>query len=317
MVRQSSAGDVEAGAGPSRPRYLSTAEFPFESRWITIGGYKVHYVDEGPGDADPVVFIHGNPTWCFHFRRLILGVRDRFRAIAFDHVGMGLSEKPDGGRDRYRLERRIADLEEFFERLGLTGRVTLVMHDWGGMIGMGYAVRHPGRIARLVVLNSAAFGVPAGARLPWQLSLARAPVLGALLVRGLNLFCRGAIRQCVVRRPLSPEVRAAYLSPYGSFSERIAVHRFIQDIPLHPGHPSHSVLEEVRSNLGRLAHLPMLILWGLRDLVFSRIFLAEWRHHFPRADVHEFPDAGHFVLEDCAEEIPPIVCRWLERTASS
>jgi haloalkane dehalogenase len=180
------------------------------------------------------------------------------------------------------------------------------------MIGMGYAVRHPDRIARLVVLNTAAFHPPTGKRLPWQLSLCRSACLGPLLVRGLNAFCTGAARNCAVRRPLSDAVRRAYLAPYDSWSNRRAVLRFVQDIPLRPRDRAFDAVSEVDGGLPRLAHLPMLICWGLRDFVFDADFLNEWTRRFPRAEVHGFDDAGHYVLEDAAEEIVPLVSRFLD-----
>jgi haloalkane dehalogenase len=186
-----------------------------------------------------------------------------------------------------------------------------VLHDWGGMIGMAYAHRHPERVARLVVLNTAAFHLPSGKRLPWSLRLCRSPA-GPLLVRGLNAFCRGAARFCT-RRPLPPAVRAAYLAPYDSWCHRLAVLRFVEDIPLAPGHPAYALVAEVEAGLHRFTNVPMLVCWGLRDFVFDQAFLGEWRRRFPAAEVHPFPEAGHYVLEDAGEEIGPLVYDFLRR----
>src|SRR5437764_2145304 len=158
-----------------------------DTRFLHLDGLRYHYVDEGRGD--PVVMLHGNPTWSFYFRDLIRDLRSDYRVIAPDHVGMGLSDKPDDSRYEYTLRRRVDDLETLLERTGVGDRVTLVLHDWGGMIGMAWASRHPERVRRLVVLNTAAFRLPPTKRLPLSLRLCRSP-LGPLLVRGLNLFCR-------------------------------------------------------------------------------------------------------------------------------
>jgi haloalkane dehalogenase len=256
--------------------------------------------------------LHGNPTWSFFYRGLVRGLRDSYRVVAPDHVGCGLSDKPDEARYEYTLESRVRDLEALLEHLGLRGGLTLVLHDWGGVIGMAFAHRHPERVRRLVVLNTAAFRPPPGKRLPWPLWLVRNTPLGPPLVRGLNLFCRTAARVCVVR-PLAPEVRAGYLAPYDSWRNRLAVLRFVQDIPLRPGDRSYPLLREVDEGLGRFRDRPVLVCWGGRDFVFDDAVLAEWRRRFPGAEVHSFPDAGHYVLEDAGAEVLRLVRDFLGR----
>jgi haloalkane dehalogenase len=179
------------------------------------------------------------------------------------------------------------------------------------MIGMAYARRNPSRVKRLVILNTAAFLLPAGKRLPLSLWLCRNTPLGPLLVRGLNAFSRGAVRFCAMRR-LSAAVRAAYLAPYDSWSHRIAVLRFVQDIPLHPGDRAYSTVKRVQDGLNQISNVPMLICWGERDFVFDGAFLAEWQRRFPTASVHRFPDAGHFVLEDAGAAIIPLIRDFLQ-----
>jgi haloalkane dehalogenase len=285
--------------------------YPFDSRYLDLGGISYHYLDEGQGD--PVVMLHGNPTWSFFFRDLVRGLRDSCRAVVPDHVGCGLSDKPRDARYDYTLSRRVADLEALLDHLRLTSGLTLVLHDWGGMIGMAFAHRHPERIRRLVVLNTACFRPPAGKHLPWSLRLCRAPLLGPLLVRGLGVFSAAAVRWCAAR-PLPPEVRAAYRAPYDSWANRLAVLRFLQDIPTKPGDRAYEVLTQVEEGLARFADLPVLICWGGRDFVFDADFLAGWRERFPRAEVHSFPDAGHFVLEDAGAEIVSLVRDFLTRS---
>jgi haloalkane dehalogenase len=286
--------------------------YPFQGQRLAVrGGHALHYLDEGPRDAPPVLMVHGNPTWSYYFRGLVAALAGTRRVIVPDHIGMGLSDKPRAGEYEFTLARRIEDLEALVASLGLAQPLSLVVHDWGGMIGCGWAVGRPERVARLVVLNTAAFGLPPGTRVPWQLRLARAPLLGALLVQGLNLFCRGAARGCVVRRPLAPEVRAAYLRPYDTWAHRLAVLRFVEDIPLDSRHPSFGTLRGVEDRLEALARIPLLICWGLRDFVFGESFLAEWVRRFPQAEVHRFEEAGHYLLEDAAEEVVALVKRFL------
>lgn len=285
--------------------------YPFESRFFKRNGCRMHYLDEGKGD--PVVMLHGNPTWSFYFRRLARSLRGRHRVIVPDHIGCGLSDKPETDEYPYTLDRRVADLEALLGNLGVKKGVTLVLHDWGGMIGMVYASRYPERIKRLVLLNTAAFHLPRTKPFPWQLRLCRS-FLGALLVRGLNLFCRSAARLCAVRRPLDREVRRAYLSPYDSWKNRAAVLRFVQDIPLAPGDPGYDLVTKVQEGLKSFRKTPTLICWGERDFVFDTSFLHEWKRYLPEADVHSFADCGHYVLEDAADEIVSLVDEFLEDT---
>jgi len=284
--------------------------YPFQGHSLALNGLRYHYLDEGQGE--PVVMLHGNPTWSFYYRRLVLALRDSYRTIVPDHIGCGLSDKPDDGRYRYALEQRVSDLEALLEHLSVERDITLVVHDWGGMIGMAYATRHPERIRRLVVLNTGAFHLPATKRLPWSLWLCRNTALGAWLVRGPNLFCRVGARVCCKRHPMSAALRQAYVAPYNSWANRIAVLRFVQDIPLRPGDPSYARVSEVQEKLALLRGVPMLICWGEKDFVFDRHFLAEWEARFPEAEVHRIPDAGHYVLEDAAEEIIPWIRRFLQ-----
>jgi haloalkane dehalogenase len=285
--------------------------YPFTSRFVEVNGFSMHYVDEGAGE--PVVLLHGNPTWSFYFRKLISGLAPAYRCIAPDHIGCGLSARPGGAEYGFRLRNRIDDIEAFIDTLGLEKDMTLVVHDWGGMIGAGFAVRHPERIARLVVLNTAAFLKPEGKPLPWALGIIRnLPILAAPAVLGLNLFARGAARTASAKR-LHPDVRNGLLAPYNTWRNRLATLRFVQDIPLSPADPSYDLAAEIARRLNRLSGKPLLICWGERDFVFDRDYLSEWRRRFPEAEVHSFPDAGHYVLEDAPERVLHLMKNFLDR----
>jgi len=291
-------------------------DYPFASNFATINGLRLHYLDEGERQAPPLVMVHGNPTWSFFFRKPVLALRDRWRCIVPDHIGMGLSDKPGTDAYGFTLADRIDDLEKLLEQLGVIKDVTLMLHDWGGMIGMGYACRHPERVRSLIFMNTAAFHLPRGLDLPWQLRLARGP-LGPLLVRGLNTFCRGAVQRCVVRQPLPPEVARAYLQPYSSWDTRLAVLRFILDIPLRPGDQSYAQVSAIDSGSARLRTLPALVCWGLSDFVFTEDFFNEWRRRLPRAEVHAIANAGHYLLEDAADEVVALIRTFLTRHAAN
>ncbi|WP_407353645.1 alpha/beta fold hydrolase [Luteimonas sp. R10] len=302
---------------------MNLPDYPFAGRRVEVRpGIAMHVLDEGPRDGEVVLMLHGNPSWSYYWRHLVLGLRDpalgkAYRCIVPDHVGMGLSDKPDDGADarpryRYTLQSRVEDLETLLDRLGVDGPVTLAVHDWGGMIGFGWALAHSERVRRLVILNTAAFPLPAAKPMPWQLSLGRDSGIGGFLIRAFNLFARGAARFGTERR-LPAAVRRAYIAPYRGWRNAIATLRFMQDIPLGEGDAAWPLLAESARRLPAYADRPAFIGWGLRDFVFDRHFLAGFREALPQAEVHAFDDAGHYVLEDRREMLVPAIRGFLDR----
>jgi pimeloyl-ACP methyl ester carboxylesterase len=290
---------------PSRSGFEQ--EYPFESREFRLDGLRYHYIDEGAGPT--LLFVHGNPTWSFAFRNLVKGLAPHYRVLAVDHIGCGFSDKPQDYP--YHLAQHIANLERFVVGLDLRD-VTLIAHDWGGAIGMGAAARFPDRFSRFVLFNTAAFR---SHRMPLRIAVCRIPVLGPLGVRGLNLFSRAALRMAVARpERLTPAIRRGYLAPYGSWRDRVAVFRFVQDIPLSPTHPSYATLVSIEESLPRFRDRPMLLVWGEQDWCFTTEFLEEFQRRFPAAETLRLPDAGHYVFEDAPE---PILARIQEFLARS
>ena len=285
--------------------------YPFENHWLEFDELRLHYLDEGSGEA--VVAVHGNPTWSFYYRDLVRDLRDEYRVIVPDHMGCGLSDKPGDDAYEYTLNRRIGDFSRLMDDLGLDD-INLVVHDWGGMIGLGWAARNPERIKRLVILNTAAFHLPKSKGFPWQLWMVRDTPLGPLMVRGFNAFARGATRAACTRKSLSKEVRDAYCAPYDSWADRIATLRFVQDIPLGPGDPGYDIVSDTAARLEVFRERPVLVCWGDKDFVFDHHFLAEWQRILPNADVHRFGDCGHYILEDASEEIIPLIRSFLATT---
>ena len=283
--------------------------YDFSSHFVEINTLRMHYLDEGQGEV--VVMLHGNPNWSYYYRNLVRALRDRYRCLVPDHIGCGLSDKPGDDRYEYSLAQRVADLETWLDHCGAKDNLTLVVHDWGGMIGMAFETRYPERIRRLVVLNTGAFHLPKTKSVPWQLKLARSP-LGPLLVRGWNAFSRGAVKSCVTRQPMPRDVADAYCAPYNSWANRIAVHRFVQDIPLFPGDRGYDLITSVEDRLDRLKSIPMFIGWGDRDFVFDSHFLQQWLDRFPAAELHRYPDCGHYILEDAAAELVPLISQFLD-----
>ena len=287
------------GSGASTFLEALRAEYPFAPHFHEPQpGVRMHYVDEGQGM--PVVMLHGNPTWSFMYRKVVRALAPQFRCIAPDHVGCGLSSKPQDYS--YRLATHIANLRSLIDGLGI-GRFHLIVHDWGGAIGMGVATAMPERLGKLVVMNTAAFR---SLHIPKRIAVCKVPGIGALLIRGMNAFAGGAAVMAKAN-PLPPQVRAGFLWPYRDWHDRVANLRFVQDIPLHPAHPSYRTLEGIEARLPLLAQKEMLLCWGMRDWCFDSRFLAEWRRRFPQARAHEFPDAAHYLLEDAGERIIPLI----------
>ena len=275
-------------------------------------GLSMSYLDEGPRDGEVVVMLHGNPSWSYYWRTLVSGLSDKYRCIVPDHIGMGFSDKPDDADYDYTLQSRVDDVEALLKHLGITGPVTLAVHDWGGMIGFGWAMSHAAQVKRLVVTNTAAFPLPQAKPMPWQIALGRDWKFGALIIRAFNAFSSGASYLGVERR-MPADVRRAYVSPYNNWKNRISTVRFMQDIPLGTQDKAWPLLEEAGRRLPEFADRPAFLGWGLKDFVFDKHFLAGFRAALPNAEVHAYDDAGHYVLEDKHETLVPLIRDFLQR----
>jgi len=275
----------------------------------------MHYLDEGPGDAPVVLMVHGNPTWSFYYRNLVLALRDRYRCIVPDHIGCGLSDKPGSAQYPYTLEQRISDLGKLMDQLPPKTHINLIVHDWGGMIGFGWAVEHQEQIACMVIANTAAFPMPPEKKLPAALWLVRNTKLGALLVQGLNAFS-GLAARVAFSKPVSAEIRKAYTGPYDSWDNRIATLRFVQDIPLKPDDSGYDIVSTTESRLQNFSNNPCLLAWGEKDFVFDIPFLNKWKRIFPHAEVLSYPDCGHYIFEDGGQALMQAVSDFLDKNES-
>lgn len=263
---------------------------------MDIDGLKYHYIDQGQGD--PILFVHGNPTWSFAWRNFVPTLSKTHRTIAVDHIGCGYSSKPQNYK--YELAQHIDNLQALVEHLDLKN-ITLVAHDWGGAIGMGAAGRMPERFKQFVLMNTGAFR---SKRIPLRIAVCRIPVFGSLAIRGLNLFARSALVMAVTKRDrMTPAIKAGYLAPYNSWKNRIATHQFVIDIPLRDSHVSYNSLVEVESGLVQFKEHPMRLIWGEKDWCFTTKFLEEFEQRFPKAETVRIGDAGHYVFEDAQAQV--------------
>ncbi|MFQ5417898.1 MAG: alpha/beta fold hydrolase [Myxococcota bacterium] len=290
------------------------SEYPFAHRFLNVPHGRMHYVDEGKGS--PILAVHGQPTWSFLYRHVIRGLSDRHRVVAPDLVGFGLSEKPTEVED-YTIEGHADDVEALLLQLDLR-EVTLVVHDWGGPIGLGAAARHPDRIRAIVVLNTMGFYPPtADAKIPFALRFIRAPGVGELLLRRFGMFERTIMPTAVAKRDRYEAVQSAYRGPFASARDRAGVLAFPRLIPDDADHPSARLIEDHVELFLEAFDGPVLILWGEQDPFFSREILDGWKELFPEARVIPLPDAAHYVQEDAHEEIVPAIRTLLDSADSS
>jgi cis-3-alkyl-4-acyloxetan-2-one decarboxylase len=260
-----------------------------------------------------IVFVHGNPSSKFLFRHLIAGASARYRCVAVDHIGMGDSDKPDRGSYDFHFDQRVDDLAHFLDERSVSGKITLVVHDWGGVIGLRYAQRHPERIARLVISNTAAFPLLPGKKLPKEIAFVRNTWLGGFLCRYANAFQRGAVWRGVVGK-MAPEIAKGYLAAHPNAHDCEAILRFVRDIPIKPSERGYDKLASLEKFLPSLAHLPVQLAWGLQDFVFDKDYLAEFQRIFPHAESHAYVDAGHWLYEDVHDQMLPRLMAFLQRT---
>jgi haloalkane dehalogenase len=262
-------------------------EYPFSSHFSSMKNHKLHYIDEGSGDA--ILMVHGNPTWSFFYRNLAKHFSKNFRVVVPDHLGCGLSDKPQDYE--YTLKNHIDNLEKLVLELGLTN-ITLVLHDWGGAIGMGLATRNPQLIKKIVVMNTAAF---TSEEIPARINILRNPI-GEWFIRSFNGFA-GPATFMASNKGLSPIIKKGFTLPYGNFKSRIATAKFVRDIPMTKDHPTYSTLLEIENKLN-LIKSPLLVLWGEKDFCFTLNFHKRWLELFPNAKSVTFPSAGHYLVED-------------------
>jgi pimeloyl-ACP methyl ester carboxylesterase len=279
--------------------------YPFTSKFFSHGDHKQHYIDEGTGPV--VVMLHGNPTWSFYYRNVVLLLRRNFRCIVPDHMGCGFSDKPQ--TYPYTLDQHIKNLSALLEHLGVE-EARLVVHDWGGAIGAGWAVENQDKFKGWVVLNTAAFRSP---RIPWRINLLRCPILGEWVIRAHNGFAGPALKMAVCCE-MNPNVGRGLMYPYNNYKNRVAIAGFVKDIPMTNRHPSYLRLKGIEDKLPEIADRPILLGWGMRDFCFDPGFLEEWQRRFPKARTISYPRAGHYILEDAETELIPEIGKFLEGT---
>lgn len=273
------------------------SKYPFDSNWLETPQGRVHYVDEGEQHSSTLLFVHGNPTWSFHWRRFIQALSGTHRCVAIDHLGCGLSDKP---QLEHRLADRIEHLGQLVDGLGLK-KVTLVAQDWGGAIGLGAMLDRQERLDRVLLFNTGAWPPKS---IPWRINACKLPVFGKLALQGANAFSLAALRMTLSRkRDLDAATAAGYLAPYNNWANRRAVYEFVNDIPRGPSDPTWRTLAEIDQRLPELSSKPIRLVWGMKDWCFAPdTCLRRFESYWPDAESFELADVGHWVVEDAPEE---------------
>ncbi|MEK9772358.1 MAG: alpha/beta fold hydrolase [Opitutae bacterium] len=273
--------------------------YPFKPQRLKLSNnHVISYLDEGKKEGTPTLFLHGNPTWSFFYRNAILAWKDLGRCIAPDHLGCGLSDKPNDSTFTYQLKNHAENILELVDSLKIK-EFNLVVHDWGGAIGMTAFSSTPDRIKKIVLLNTAAFP---STDVPSRILFCRLPVLGEFFVRAMNGFA-GPATWMATSKGLHPDVKKGFLYPYRNWKDRVAIWNFVCDIPYETNHVSRSVLESTAQRLKAFNATPKIACWGMKDFCFHGGFLKEWQKYWPNLIAYPFEQAGHYLLEDCFDEV--------------
>jgi cis-3-alkyl-4-acyloxetan-2-one decarboxylase len=284
--------------------------FPFAPHYYSSQGFDMHYVDEGSGE--PVVMVHGDPTWGYLFRNFIPPLSQRYRCIVPDQMGMGKSAVPQDW-ERYRLEQHRANLEALLLHLDLHD-ISLVLHDWGGPVGLGFATRHPERIKRLVLMNTWVFAPWPGGPFPRLLVLIRSE-RGAAFVLQKNGYLEPALLGTTHHsEKLTRTIMDAYRAPFPTPESRIAMLCWSRDIPVQETDVSYAEMKRIEQGLAQFTSTPILLVWGMQDPVLSASVLHRWQQIYPHATTYELEDASHFLQEDAPELIVQRIKTFLEAT---
>jgi len=281
--------------------WVDRREYPFDSHYVNVDGGRMHYVDEGQGP--PVVFVHGNPTWSFMFRNMIRDLSLKHRCIAMDHIGFGLSDKPE--HFGYTPELHARNLAKLIEHLGIP-RFTLVVHGSGGPIGMSYAVENAAHVTNVIVMNS------------WMWSLKENPQakkydrgvsnpfgrLNFMMSNPASLVISKAI---VDKLKFPDKIYEQYKKPFESSKERMGPYGLAK------GMMGTSVWQHgLWARREVLADKPALIIWGMQDRLFTPDLLGRWQSIFPGAKVEKLPNCGHFVCEEGAKAVEAVVYMFMD-----
>ncbi len=293
---------AESGMFGIRPGWVSDDLFPFKSSFFDSARGRMHYVDEGEGE--PIVFVHGNPSWSFEFRGLIQGLSGQYRCVAVDHIGFGLSERTAPPEDH--LPQAHADnFASLLDHLGLED-ITLYLTDWGGPIGLDFARRYPDRVRRLILSNTWCWPVNTDRHFLMFSRMMSSPV-GRFLNQRCNFFVNQVMPRAVGdRKSLTPEVMRHYRQAQPDSSSRLACAAL-------PGHiiGASDWLDSIWSARHSFVDKPSLVLWGLKDIAFRQKELSTWQSELTDSICHTFGRCGHFLAEEAPDSVTQLIAEFM------
>lgn len=289
--------------GPSLPFDVPADLYPFQHKFYSINGIRIHYVDEGNGET--ILFLHGNPTWSFLYRDIIRGLRsNRYRCVGLDYPGFGMSGKPDNFEYTPAEQARV--VESFISTLRYKD-ITLFVQDWGGPIGLWVATRHPEWFKRIIIGNTWAWPVQDDPHFV-RFSSYMGGWIGRILITRFNFFVNVLLRMGTQKRKerLTGKVMNAYRAPFARSAWRRPMAVFPRQII-----ESSEFLKQVETGLGKLQRKPILLLWGMKDPAFRQKELDRFRTIFPNARIQLLQNAGHFIQEDASDDIVSAIRGWM------
>lgn len=273
--------------------------FPFKPNYLDLGYFKMHYVDEGEGE--PILMLHGDPTWGYLWRNFIPSLSTTNRVIVPDHMGMGKSSVPEKPYP-YMLKHHVSNLEQLILNLELRN-ITLVVHDWGGPVGFGFAVCHPELIKKIVITNTWAFAQWPGGEFPRLIEIIRSKKGESFVLEKNGYVKRALLGTANYPDNYTEQVLNAYLAPFPNPESRKALLCWSRDISVSNEHPSFDEMKNIENNLSLFEDMPVLIIWGMLDPVLPGSVLEKWRQTYPYAKVCEINDANHFLQEDASKRV--------------
>ena len=275
--------------------------FPYEPHYMEVNGFSMHYVDEGEGE--PIVCFHGEPDWGYLYRQFIKELSKTNRIIVPDMMGFGKSDVPQD--KAYILEEHVDNVKKLLLNLDLKN-ITIVVQDWGGPIGFGFAVDYPERIKRLVIMNTS-IGVMKEEAKPWYHYMEKKGTYEEFLKDPANILQMGMVH----KEKLTPTVLRAYNAPFPSDEYYIGVLAWPKDIPVGEDHPSAKAMMHIRNNLDRLSDKDKILIWGMKDPIFPKWMTEWWNKIYPGIETHKIVSASHFLQEDAPEEIIALITQFL------
>jgi len=280
--------------------WLDTSEYPFASDYVDINGHKLHYIDEGQGET--ILFVHGTPSWSFDFRHIIKKLKADFRCVAIDHIGFGLSDKPE--QYDYSTQNHSKTLERFVVEKKLDN-ITLVIHDFGGPIGLNFAIRYPERVKNIVILNSWLWSSKDETDFIRLRNILRSPLL-PFLYRYLNFSPRFILPKSFGDSKISKQVLKQYTKPFADKTQRNGTLAFARSLLY-----DQDWFQELWDKRQAISTKPTLLIWGMKDPLIKPHYLEKFISGFTHSKTIRLETSGHFPQEERPEIVAKSIVDFL------